>query len=97
MAKNKKYQRGTGGGPPQQVVVDQIDEKVMELMSPVCVTGNLEVPEPSLTIEQQIFSSTKQMDVEESSEQNAKVLYICNINDKQLKSQLTEGWLVNFL
>ncbi|CAH1977884.1 unnamed protein product [Acanthoscelides obtectus] len=45
LADRKKYQSGTGGGlPPRHF--DNVEDKIMEQITPVCVTGNENVPDP---------------------------------------------------
>lgn len=51
----KKHQRGTGGGPPEPVTTDTFELKDIELTSPACVTGNKEVPEPSIILDDEVI------------------------------------------
>ncbi|CAH2000339.1 unnamed protein product [Acanthoscelides obtectus] len=44
LAHRKKDQSDTGGGPPPRH--DYVEGKIMELITPVCVTGNENVPDP---------------------------------------------------
>lgn len=49
MSKEKKYMNGTGGGPPMTPPPPELDktmdEKIIEILTPVAVEGNIEVPD----------------------------------------------------
>ncbi|KAK4884623.1 hypothetical protein RN001_000894 [Aquatica leii] len=50
VSKEKKFRNGTGGGPPMPPPTTEsdktIDEKIFEILTPVAVEGNLDVPDP---------------------------------------------------
>ncbi|XP_028142517.2 uncharacterized protein LOC126888276 [Diabrotica virgifera virgifera] len=78
-ARQKKYQMGTGGGPSQSDGnnMDVFESNVIGLMSPVCIAGNVEVPEPSISLDES-FSTIISEDIE-------------NIEHDQNPSTATQG------
>ncbi|KAK4874372.1 hypothetical protein RN001_013732 [Aquatica leii] len=80
VSKEKKFRNGTGGGPPMPPPTTEsdktIDEKIFEILTPVAVEGNLDVPDPFVISEDITWDINKEQldDLHTASEVKATVL-----------------------
>lgn len=54
ITKNRKEQFATGGGVPDIERMNDLDSTVLEIMTPITITGDSEIPQPSIEFD---FSS----------------------------------------